>query len=98
MRGLFIVLGIIMVLVVMMVLVFGLFKYTKLGLGLRGAAGSPASARLVGINVGLMLAVGWGLAAAVGASAGVMVAPQVGLQPNMMAPPVARWWRGDHRT
>lgn len=77
--------GIILVLVVMMVLVFGLFKYTKLGLGLRGAAGSPASARLVGINVGLMLAVGWGLAAAVGASAGVMVAPQVGLQPNMMA-------------
>lgn len=78
-------LGIIIVLVVMMGLVFGLFKYTKLGLGLRGAAGSPASARLVGINVGLMLAVGWGLAAAVGASAGVMVAPQVGLQPNMMA-------------
>ena len=77
--------GIILVLIVMMVLVFFLFSYTKLGLGLRGAADNPASARLVGINVGLMLAIGWGLAAAVGASAGVMVAPRLGLQPNMMA-------------
>ncbi len=77
--------GIVLVLMGMMALVFGLFKYTKLGLGLRGAADNPAAARLVGINVGLMLAVGWGLAALVGASAGVMVAPKLGLQPNMMS-------------
>lgn len=78
-------LGIVGVLIVLMLFVFVLFKYTKLGLGLRGAAGNPASAKLVGINVGLMLAVGWGLAAMVGATAGVMVAPRLGLQPNMMA-------------
>jgi branched-chain amino acid transport system permease protein len=78
--------GIVLVLIVVMLLVFGLFKYTKLGLGLRGAAGNPASARLVGINVGLMLAIGWGLAALVGATAGVMAAPKLGLQPNMMGP------------
>lgn len=78
-------LGIVLVLIGLMVLVFGLFNYTKLGLGLRGAAGNPNSARLVGISVGLMLAVGWGLAALVGSAAGVMVAPRLGLQPNMMA-------------
>lgn len=77
--------GVVAVLMALMAVVFVLFKYTKLGLGLRGAAGNPASARLVGINVGLMLAVGWGLAALVGSAAGVMVAPSLGLQPNMMA-------------
>jgi branched-chain amino acid transport system permease protein len=77
--------GIVLVLIGLMLLVFGLFNYTKLGLGLRGAAGNPASARLVGISVGMMLAVGWGLAALVGSAAGVMVAPRLGLQPNMMA-------------
>lgn len=77
--------GIVLVLIALMLAVFGLFKFTKLGLGLRGAAGNPNSARLVGINVGLMLAAGWGLAALVGSAAGVMVAPRLGLQPNMMA-------------
>jgi branched-chain amino acid transport system permease protein len=78
--------GIVLVLIVVMLLVFGLFKYTKLGLGLRGAAGNPASARLVGINVGLMLAIGWGLAAAVGSTAGVMIAPKLGaMTPTMMS-------------
>ncbi len=76
--------GIVAVLIGQMLLVFALFRYTKLGLGLRGAADNPASARLVGINVGLMLGIGWGLAAMVGATAGVMVAPKLGLQPNMM--------------
>jgi branched-chain amino acid transport system permease protein len=77
--------GVVLVLIVLMMAVFALFKFTKLGLGLRGAAGNPTSARLVGINVGIMLAVGWGLAALVGSAAGVMVAPRLGLQPNMMA-------------
>src|SRR5262249_50034417 len=34
---------------------------------------------------GWMLALGWGLAAAIGACAGIMVAPSVFLEPNMMA-------------
>ena len=48
----------------------------------RGA--EPGSSRLVGIRVGWMLALGWGLAAAIGAVAGMMVAPIVYLDPNMM--------------
>ena len=52
---------------------------------MRAAAQNPSSARLVGIRVDWMLALGWGLAAAVGAVAGIMVAPLVYLEPNMMA-------------
>src|SRR5216684_2894548 len=48
------------------------FRFTPLGLALRAAAQNPASSRLVGIRVGWMLALGWGLAAAIGAVAGMM--------------------------
>jgi branched-chain amino acid transport system permease protein len=61
------------------------FRFTPLGLAMRAAAQNPASARLVGIRVDRMLALGWGLAAAIGAVAGMMVAPVVYLDPNMMS-------------
>jgi branched-chain amino acid transport system permease protein len=70
---------------VVLVLVLGLFfRYTKLGLGLRAAALNPDSSRLVGVRVGWMLALGWGIAAMLGAVAGMMIAPVVFLDPNMM--------------
>src|SRR5436190_7531306 len=61
------------------------FRFTPLGLAMRAAAQNPASSRLVGIRVGWMLALGWGLAAAIGAVAGILVAPVVYLEPNMMS-------------
>jgi branched-chain amino acid transport system permease protein len=64
--------------------VYLFFRFTRLGLGIRAAAFNPESSRLVGINVGWMLALGWGLAASIGAVAGMMVAPIVFLDPNMM--------------
>ena len=64
--------------------VFAFFRFTKLGLAMRAAAVNPESSRLVGIPVGQTLALGWGLAAALGAVAGMMVAPVVFLDPNMM--------------
>jgi branched-chain amino acid transport system permease protein len=51
---------------------------------MRAAATLPESAKLVGINVGWMIALGWGLAAAIGAIAGIMIAPVIFLEPNMM--------------
>jgi branched-chain amino acid transport system permease protein len=64
---------------------FAFFRFTPIGLAMRAAAQNPDSARLVGIRVSWMLALGWGLAAAIGAVAGMMVAPVVFLDPNMMA-------------
>ena len=66
-------------------LVYLFFRHTTLGLAMRAAAYNPASSRLVGIRVGWMLALGWGLAAALGAVAGMMVSPVVFLDPTMMA-------------
>jgi branched-chain amino acid transport system permease protein len=77
-------LGAIGVTLVVLVLLYGFFRFTPLGLAMRAAAQNPESSRLVGIRVGWMLALGWGLAAAVGAVAGMMVAPIVYLDPNMM--------------
>ena len=76
--------GAIGVTLVVLTLLYLFFRYTPLGLAMRAAAQNPDSARLVGIRVGWMLALGWGLAAAVGAVAGMMVAPIVYLDPNMM--------------
>ncbi len=67
-----------------LLLLFVFFRFTPLGLAMRAAAQNPVSSRLVGIRVGWMLALGWGLAAAIGAIAGMMVAPTVFLEPNMM--------------
>ena len=69
---------------VVLVLIFVFFRFTPLGLAMRAAAQNPVSSRLVGIRVGWMLALGWGLAAAIGSIAGIMVAPTVFLEPNMM--------------
>ena len=69
---------------IVLLLLYLFFRFTPLGLAMRAAAQNPVSGRLVGIRVGWMLALGWGLAAAVGAVAGMMVAPIVYLDPNMM--------------
>ena len=77
--------GMIGVTIVLLLALFSFFRFTPLGLAMRAATQNPVSARLAGVSVDGMLALGWGLAAAVGAVAGAMVAPVVYLEPNMMA-------------
>jgi len=77
-------LGAIGITLLVLLALYAFFRFTPLGLAMRAAAQNPVSSRLVGIRVGWMLALGWGLAAAVGAVAGMMVAPIVYLDPNMM--------------
>ncbi|TML28219.1 MAG: branched-chain amino acid ABC transporter permease [Actinobacteria bacterium] len=76
--------GIVAVSFVLVGLLALFFRFTKLGLGLRAAALNRDSSELVGVRVGWMLAFGWGLAAVLGAVAGMMVAPILFLDPNMM--------------
>ncbi|MSQ58496.1 MAG: branched-chain amino acid ABC transporter permease [Betaproteobacteria bacterium] len=78
-------LGTIGITLVMLVMLYCFFRFTPLGLAMRAAAQNPVSSKLAGIRVSWMLALGWGLAAAVGAVAGVLVAPVIYLEPNMMA-------------
>jgi branched-chain amino acid transport system permease protein len=79
-------LGVIGVTLAVLAVVFAFFRYTRLGLAMRAAALYPESSRLLGVRTSRMLALGWGLAAAVGAVSGMMVAPIVFLDPNMMQP------------
>ena len=76
--------GMIAVVVIVLLLLYAFFRYTRVGLAMRAAAANPESAQLVGVRVGWMLALGWGMAAAIGAVAGMMIAPVVFLEPNMM--------------
>jgi branched-chain amino acid transport system permease protein len=78
-------LGATFVTLIVLLILFVFFRFTSLGLAMRAAAQNPVSSRLVGIRVGWMLALGWGLAGAVGSIAGMMVAPIVFLDPNMMS-------------
>ena len=77
-------LGIVAVLLAVVGLLFLLFQRTKIGLAMRAAALNPESSALVGVRVGTMLMLGWGLAAALGALAGVLVAPRLFLDVNLM--------------
>jgi branched-chain amino acid transport system permease protein len=68
-------LGIIAVSLVIVALLWVFFQKTRVGLGARAAALNPESSRLHGVPVSRMLALGWGLAAVLGAVAGILVAP-----------------------
>jgi branched-chain amino acid transport system permease protein len=71
------------VLVVMIALLL-LFRFTGLGLSMRAAAFAPEIARMLGVRVGRLLTFGWGLASMAGALAGLLVAPTLLLYPNNM--------------
>ncbi|HXW29448.1 MAG TPA: branched-chain amino acid ABC transporter permease [Xanthobacteraceae bacterium] len=77
--------GMIGVTVIMLVLLYLFFRHTRIGLAMRAAAANPESARLAGIRVSWMIALGWGMAAGIGAVAGMLIAPVVFLEPNMMS-------------
>ncbi len=77
-------LGTVAVVLLVMALLYAFLRFTKAGLAMRASAENPVSSRLAGIPVSLMLSLGWGLSALIGAVAGLMVAPVVFLEPNMM--------------
>lgn len=78
-------LGIVSVLLVVVGLLYLVFQRTEIGLAMRATAQNPEMSRLVGIRVGRILTLGWGLAAALGAVAGVLVAPKLFLDVNLMS-------------
>jgi branched-chain amino acid transport system permease protein len=77
-------LGVLAVCLVTVALLWAFFRFTTLGLVMRAVANSQEASRLQGVRVGWMLALGWGLAAVLGAVAGMMAAPTLTLDPNLM--------------
>lgn len=70
--------------VVAMLLLAALFRFTRVGLGLRATADNPAAARIVGITPARMYALGWAMASVAGAIAGMLFANVLLLSPTMM--------------
>jgi branched-chain amino acid transport system permease protein len=77
-------LGTIATVFVLVALLWAFFQFTKIGLAMRASALNPDASRLVGVRVGWMLGIGWGLAAMLGAVAGILTAPTTTLDPTMM--------------
>jgi branched-chain amino acid transport system permease protein len=77
--------GVLLVALALMGLLFLLFAKTKFGLAMRAVASNPESSRLVGIRTGTVLSASWGIAAAMGALAGALVAGITGsVTPGLM--------------
>ena len=76
--------GVLAVCLLMVLLLWAFFRFTTIGLTMRAVANSQDASRLLGVRVGWMLALGWGLAAVLGAVAGMMAAPTQFLDPNLM--------------
>ena len=60
------------------------FRYTLLGVALRATAQNLSVARLMGVRVGRVYATTWGVAAVLGAVAGMLIAPTTALYPSFM--------------
>src|SRR5215213_67154 len=70
---------------VTMLLLVGLFRFTRVGLAMRASAFGQEVARLLGVRVGRMLTLGWALAAVVGSLAGMLIAAETSfVTPNFM--------------
>jgi branched-chain amino acid transport system permease protein len=76
--------GTLVVVLALVLLLWAFFQFTKTGLALRASALNPEASRLVGVRVGWMLAIGWGLAAVLGAVAGMLAASSFLLTPSLM--------------
>lgn len=73
--------GLIVVAVALTVALFALFKFTALGLAMRGSASNRTAAALVGVDPDRTTAVAWALGGGLAAVAGIMLAALSSLDP-----------------
>jgi branched-chain amino acid transport system permease protein len=71
-----------------------LLKHTRAGVALRAASQNQSVARLMGIRIDRAFALAWAMGSVAGAVAGVLVAPQVFLDVNMMGPLLIKGFAG----
>jgi branched-chain amino acid transport system permease protein len=63
--------------------VIAFFRYARLGKAMRAVSASPEAARLMGIRVNTVYRWSWAISTAIGALAGLLVAPLVGVNPEI---------------
>jgi sulfate-transporting ATPase len=64
---------------------FALFRFTSIGLALRGSAENPRAAGLMGINADRMARIAWMLGGALAGLAGILLAAATNLQPYSLS-------------
>ena len=69
---------------VLMAALFGFFRFNPTGIAMRAVAENRTAAQLMGISIGRMNALGWGMGTAMGAVTGMLIAPINYLDPSMM--------------
>lgn len=80
---------------VAMIVIFTLvLRHTRAGIALRAASQNQSVARLMGIPISRAFALAWAMGAVAGAVAGLLVAPIVFLDVNMMGPLLIKGFAG----
>jgi branched-chain amino acid transport system permease protein len=59
------------------------FRQTSIGKAMRAVASDQTAARLMGISIGTVFGSAWALSAAIGALAGLLLAPVIGINPEI---------------
>lgn len=77
-------LGITVTMLAALALLYLIQQRSRLGLAFRAVTSNRASSALVGIRVDRVVMIGWGLAAAIGALAGGLIAGEIAVRPDMM--------------
>lgn len=62
---------------------YAFFEYTKMGKAMQAVAQNRTGAQIVGINLRWILSLTWAMSTAISTMAGLLVAPQVGISPEM---------------
>ncbi len=80
----------ILIAVIVLILIYLLIQKTKLGLAMKACQQNVNAARMNGIPSDRILAISFGISSIVGATAGVLVAPLITLDPTMMWDPLLK--------
>jgi branched-chain amino acid transport system permease protein len=75
---------------VLMLILFLFFRYTKVGIAMKATQQNAMAARINGIRTNRILSITWALSAMIGAVAGILLAPIVTLDPNLMLDPLLK--------
>jgi len=79
---------------VLMLLLFLFFRFTKLGVAMKAVQQNHFAAKAMGIPTRRVLSFTWGLSSVTGAVAGMLIAPIATLDPNMMLDPMMKGFAG----
>ena len=74
----------------LMLLLAAFFRFTRLGVAMKATSQNASAAELMGIRTTRIYAFTWGLSSAIGAVAGMLMAPIYKLEPNMMMDPLLK--------